>query len=272
MSLNSIEFFSKYIEKETGILFQDINLYQLKTRLEEIVKHEKLTSIDELAIKFQGFGASAILKQKLLDHATNNETLFFRDPTFFTALESFIMREILLDFPSEIKIWSAAASTGQEALSVAMAMDELSKKVPLPPVSITATDISEKAIAKARAGIYTDFEVMRGLSDERKEKYFSKHADGWHVKPHIQSRIKFGQNNLIRSTVNETFHVILCRNVLIYQKVEIKKIVVESLYQQLDPIGGILLGVGETMLGIKDNVQTTMVGNVIFYKKPLKAA
>ncbi len=272
MSLNSMEFFSKYIEKETGIIFQDINLYQLKTRLEDIIKVEKLSSVDELAAKFQGLGPSAALKQRLLDHATNNETLFFRDPSFFSALEGFLMREILLDFPTEIKIWSAAASTGQEALSIAMTLDELSKKVPLPPFSITATDISDKAIAKAKCGIYSDFEVMRGLSEDRKNKYFTKQTDGWHVKSHILSKIKFGHNNLIRSTVNETFHVIFCRNVLIYQKIESKKLVIESLFKQLDPLGGLLLGVGETMLGIKDNVQTTMVGNVIFYKKPLKAA
>ena len=272
MSLNSIEFFSKYIEKETGIIFQDINLYQLKTRLEDIIKFENLTSVDELAAKFQGLGPPAALKQRLLDHATNNETLFFRDPSFFSALEGFLMREILLDFPSEIKIWSAAASTGQEALSIAMTLDELSKKVPLPPFSITATDISEKAIAKAKSGIYSDFEVMRGLSEDRKNKYFTKHADGWHVKSHISCRIKFGLNNLIRSSVNDSFHVIFCRNVLIYQKIESKKLVIDSLFKQLDPLGGLLLGVGETMLGIKDNVQTSMVGNVIFYKKTLKAA
>lgn len=271
MSLNSIEFFSKYIERETGIIFHDINLYQLKTRLEDIIKFEKLSSVDELAAKFQGLGPPAGLKQRLLDHATNNETLFFRDPTYFTALEGFLMREILLEAPSEIKIWSAAASTGQEALSISMTLDELSSKVPLPPYSITATDISEKAIAKARSGIYSDFEVMRGLSEERKNKYFTKQSDGWHVKPHILSRIKFGHNNLIRSTVNETFQVIFCRNVLIYQKIECKKLVIDSLFKQLDPFGGLLLGVGETMLGIKDNVQTSMIGNVIFYKKTPKA-
>lgn len=267
MSLNSIEFFSKYIEKETGIIFQDINMYQLKTRLEEIVKYEKLSSIDELAIKFQGFGVSAALKQRLLDHATNNETLFFRDPTFFTGLQNYVLQELLLDMPAEIKIWSAASSTGQEALSVAMALDELSQKVPLPPVKILATDISEKAVAKAKAGIYSDFEVMRGLSDERKQKYFTKVPEGWQVKRELQSKISYGINNLIRSTVSDTFHLILCRNVLIYQKVEMKKQCVESLYRQLDPSGAILLGVGETMLGIRENVETTMIGNVIFYRK-----
>jgi len=267
MSPNIVEFFSKYIERETGIIFQDINMYQLKTRIEDIVKYEKLNTPEELMAKFQTSWVEPGIKQRFLDHATNNETLFFRDPTFFTALESYLMQEVVLNFPNDIKIWSAAASTGQEALSIAMTLDELSQKVPLPPITILATDISEKAIAKAKSGLYTDFEVMRGLSEERKNKYFNKVADGWQVKQSLQSKIKYGINNLIKSTVNDHFHVIFCRNVLIYQKVETKKIVVDALFRQLDPQGAILLGVGETMLGISDNVQTLMVGNVLFYRK-----
>lgn len=267
MSLKSIEFFSKYIEKETGIIFMESNLYQLKTRLEEIVAQEKLASIDDLAAKFQGFGLSLSLKQKLLDHSTNNETLFFRDPGFFTALESFVQTEIAKQFPSEIKIWSAAASTGQEALSVAMVLDELSKRIPLPPVSILATDISEKAINKARAGLYSDFEIRRGLSEERKNNYFTKVGENWQAKPSIHSKIKFGINNLIQSTVMDQFHLILCRNVLIYQKIEMKKVVVESLSSQLAKSGALMLGVGETMLGISDGFETKVVGNVVLYKK-----
>lgn len=267
MSHSSIAFFAQMIERETGIVFQDINMYQLKTRLEEIVKFESLTSIDELAAKFQGLVVSSAMKQRLLDHATNNETLFFRDPGFFAALEEFIVKEILPASPAEIKIWSAAASTGQEALSIAMTLDELSQKRYMPPFSITATDISEKAIAKAKAGIYSDFEVMRGLSDERKHKYFTKHTNGWQVKQSLHSKIKFGYNNLIRPQVTDTFHVIFCRNVLIYQRVEMKKNVVDNLYHLLDPKGGILLGVGETMLGIREQVETSLVGNVIFYRK-----
>jgi chemotaxis protein methyltransferase CheR len=267
MSHSSIDFFSKYIERETGIVFQDNNLYQLETRLEEIVKFEKIASIQEYALKFQNMTASNAEKQRLLDHATNNETLFFRDPSFFKAIAEFIKAEILPAKPADIKIWSAAASTGQEALSVAIVLHELSQKMGLPPFSIVATDISEKAINKAKSGVYSDFEVMRGLSEERKMKYFTKQSDGWHVNQNIHSKIKFGINNLIRPQVNSTFDLILCRNVLIYQKVEMKKIAVEGLYRQLEPNGAILLGVGETMLGIRDQVHTTMFGNVFFYRK-----
>lgn len=268
MSHNSTEILAKYIEKETGIVYNESNLYQLKSRLDDICKTHNVPSIDELAKKFQVHFPDPFLKQKLLDIATNNETLFFRDPTFFSAIENFILTEILLDMPDQIRIWSAASSTGQEAISVAIALDELSKKVPLPPYSITATDICDKAIAKARSGTYSDFEVMRGLSDERKANYFTKQpTGGWKIKDTIASKISFGFNNLIRSTVTGPFDIILCRNVLIYQKVDMKRVVLDNLFRQLQPNGGLLLGVGETMVGIKENVDTRMVGNVIFYRK-----
>lgn len=266
MSLESIAFFAKYIEDETGIIYRDINLYQLQTRLEEICTKENFESIDVLRSKFQGMNLDRSLKQKLLDHATNNETLFFRDPTFFLALEEFVLKKILPTYPKEIKVWSAASSSGQEAISVAIILEELSRKHALPPYSIIASDLSEKALSKGRGGIYSDFEVMRGLSNERKDNFFVKESDGWHVKPFILQKILFKQNNLIHSAVSGPFHIILCRNVLIYQKVEMKKTIIESLLKELDPCGGILLGVGETMLGIKEEIEATMFGNVFFYR------
>lgn len=267
MSPETLLFFSKIIEKETGIIYQDINLYQLKTRLEEIMKLEGFESIDELEKTFRSPSLPLLLKRKFLDHATNNETLFFRDPTFFNGLQNFILTEVLLECPSQIKIWSAASSTGQEAISTAIALDELSKKMTIPPFSIVATDISEKAVAKANAGVYSDFEISRGLSAERRDQYFCKVDDGWKVNPEISSKIVYGYNNLINSAVYGPFHIILCRNVLIYHKVETKRIVLDSLFTQLDSSGAILMGVGETMIGLRENVTTRVIGNVTFYKK-----
>ena len=265
MSPNSILAFAQFIQKETGITFSETNLYQLQTRLEELVKMEKLESIEDLFKKVTSYQYAG-LKQRLIDHATNNETLFFRDPGFYVAMEQFIIQEILIHSPSEIKIWSAAASSGQEAISVAITIDEMMDKYKLPKVTITATDICEKVIHKARQGRYSDFEISRGLSEERKKKYFTKQTEGWQVRDSILNKITFGMNNLIQPTVQDKFHLILCRNVLIYQTIDIKRTAVNGLYQRLEPTGGILMGVGETMLGIRDSVETTQIGSVIFYR------
>jgi chemotaxis protein methyltransferase CheR len=261
---NAIQMVAELIEKETGIVFGDSNLYQLKTRLEELARAANVATVEELAQRI--LKGEPALKNKLLDQATNNETLFFRDPAFFTALEQFVVKEILPKDPKEIKIWSAASSTGQEALSVAMTLDALNKKTKLPPFSIVATDIAERAVAKAKSGVYSDFEVMRGLTEANKAAYFKKENDGWHVRQELSSKVKFGFNNLIKSNVTGPFHIILCRNVLIYQRIEMKKVVINSLMRELAPEGGIMLGVGETLLGIAEGVGTTIVGNVIIYR------
>jgi chemotaxis protein methyltransferase CheR len=265
MSREILNFFAQYIEKETGIFYQDGNLYQLQTRMDEIVKQEKFAGLDELYKCFKNTPPPS-LRQKLLDHATNNETLFFRDPSFFISLSDYIEQIIAPRNPGEIKIWSAASSTGQEAVSVAIVLEELSRKISLPPYTILATDISERALSKARAGIYTDFEVHRGLSPVRRDLYFTNQDNSWKLKSHILSKISYRYNNLTRPTVRGPFHVILCRNVLIYQKVECKRNIVLGLLDQLDPEGALMLGVGETLLGVMDEISPTMIGNVPFYK------
>jgi chemotaxis protein methyltransferase CheR len=267
VSPNALEYFARFIEKETGIIFDQSNTYQLRARLEEIMKAEGIPSLDELALKFLApLGAEPALRERLLDHATNNETLFFRDPAFFSGIETFLVTEVLPRAPREIRIWSAASSTGQEALSVAMTLEELSRKVALPPFRIFATDISRRALAKAQSGVYTDFEVRRGLSAERRDRFFVREGDSWRVRAATHGKISFGYNNLIRSSVTETFHIILCRNVLIYQSVDVKRMVVRRLMQQLEPNGGLLLGVGETLLGVHESARTTLVGTVLFYR------
>lgn len=266
MSLKALEFFSKYIEQETGIVFHDSNLYQLQSRLEEIAKLESKANLDELLLTFQK-GPDARTKQRLLDHATNNETLFFRDPAFFDAIVEFVTKSILPLNPPEIKIWSAASSTGQEALSTAITLDELSQRVKMPNFKILGTDICQRALDKANSGLYTDFEMMRGLTEERKKKYFTQGPRGWQANAKLMSHVSFRYNNLLSSSVSDSFHLILCRNVLIYMKVETKRQCVESLLSRLDPNGGLILGVGETLMGVTDKVKTTLQNKVIIYRK-----
>jgi chemotaxis protein methyltransferase CheR len=264
---NPIDYFSGLIERETGIVYSESNIFQLKMRLEEFCRVEKISSVDQLAKLFQEKSIQPEQAQRLFDMATNNETLFFRDPKYFTSIEQFIKDDVLKTDPREIKIWSAASSTGQEALSVAMTLDQLSKKIPMPSFSILATDICDKALHKCNSGLYTDFEIKRGLSEDKREQYFRKEGDLWKAKPEIFSKIRYSYNNLIRSSVYDTFHIILCRNVLIYQKVEMRKAVVDTLFLQLEVSGALLLGAGETLVGIREDAKTEQIDGVSFYKK-----
>lgn len=268
MSPEILSFFASYIERETGILYGENNIYQLKARLDDFCKKNQIPDVVQLYEMFST-GRAGTLKQKLMDLSTNNETSFFRDPVYFKAIEKFVMDSVSKRHPSEITVWSAAASTGQEAISVAITLDELSQRYPIPPFKIMASDISHEVLMKCKQGVYSDFELARGMSSERRDKYFTKTDAGWKVKPQILSRISHVPNNLLSSMVQGPFDVILCRNILIYQKTEAKKVILNSLMRQLHPEGCILLGVGETLLGISEDFVTTMNEGVILYKKNL---
>ena len=187
-----LKYFAKYIEDETGITYAEHNFYQLQNRLEEIAKLVDVPDLVKLQEHAQG-GITGQFRQLLLDIATNNETSFFRDPRVFNAIEGLLLEA---SSPSKLiaglNIWSAASSSGQEALSLAMLITEWSKKKQIPVnFRITGTDISERILDKARAGRYSQLEVQRGLSAPLLIKYFKKdEKDYWKASPDLLSKIE----------------------------------------------------------------------------------
>ncbi len=270
MSHEILVFFSQLIEKETGIHYSESNLYQLSGRIDEFCKKLNIDGPHKL---YEIFSASLVdqkIKSQFVDLATNNETSFFRDPVYFKAIEQYVTDHVTKS-DSELRIWSAASSTGQEAISIAIMLEELSKKIKLPPYQIMATDISHEALKRGEMGVYSDFELMRGISPERREQFFTQTPLGWQVKPYLHSKMRFAHNNLLHSSVSGPFDLIFCRNVLIYQRVEIKRNILTSILRQLKPEGGLVLGVGETLFGVTENMMSTIYGGVIIYKNhPIK--
>lgn len=261
------QFFAKYIERELGIVYAEHNFFQLQNRLEEITKQLNLKTIDELYILAKK-GIDGQFKQLLLDRATNNETSFFRDPRVFFAIEKLVSEHLA---NQNLRIWSAASSTGQEAISTAVLIEELSAKLKKNiSYSILGTDISERVLQKAKSGLYSQLEVQRGLSAELLNKYFLKSdADKWKILPSIQGKMEFKTLNLKDSfLVKDQFHILLCRNVLIYQSVESKKEILQRLTRNIIDGGYLVLGSGESLLGLStDFDQLTLEGAVIFRKK-----
>lgn len=265
-------FFAHYIEKELGIVYSEHNYFQLQNRLEQIAKIMNIPTVEELFSKAKG-GIAGNFKTLLLDVATNNETSFFRDPKIFDAIE----RTFISQFPkngTSMKIWSAACSTGQEPISVSILMEEFNKKTSS-KVSyfITATDISERVLEKAKNGIYNELEIQRGLSEAQLNQYFQKVDTGlWRISPEVLSKIKYEKVNLKESFVfKDKFHIILCRNVLIYQSVESKKQILSKLVEALEPEGFLVLGAGESLIGISDAFEQVAHDGAILYRKKQKA-
>lgn len=265
-------FFAKYIESELGIVYAEHNYFQLQNRLEEITKLLSVDSVEQL-YQTAKVGITGQFKQLLLDLATNNETSFFRDPKVFKALENVVLPSFLAGNPphTELRIWSAASSTGQESLSVSMLIQEWNAKNGKNiSFSITATDISERILARAKEAQYSQLEIQRGLPAPYMIKYFKKNEqDRWTASSELTKHIQFKKQNLLEPFLfSKKFHVIFCRNVLIYQSVKSKIEILNRITEMLIPGGYLILGSGESLLGLSgDYIQTASEGAVIYLKK-----
>jgi chemotaxis protein methyltransferase CheR len=258
MQQNIIQFFAKFIETELGIIYSDFNEFQLRNRLDEISKHLKLNSLEELYAMMQR-PLDPGVKQFILDTATNNETSFFRDPKLFHALETSVLPAIVAKAKTaeRPRVWSAACSSGQETYSIAMLLEEAGNRIGVKgPADIVATDISNRVLEKAKAGRYTQLEVGRGLTPALQQKYFGKQEELYGVSSELKARIKFESLNLLKPFDHlGRFDLILCRNVLIYQNVQKKAEILERLARSLRPGGYLVLGAGESMIGLSDSFE-----------------
>jgi chemotaxis protein methyltransferase CheR len=267
-----LPYFAKYIESELGIVYADHNYFQLQNRLEEIAKLLSVDSLEKL-FKLAETGISGQFKQLLLDLATNNETSFFRDIKVFKAIENLVLPGFLQNEAcgSEMKIWSGASSTGQEALSLSILITEWNLKAAKPiRFSILGTDISERILLRAKRAEYSQLEVQRGLPTPYLVKYFQKNdQDRWTANAAITSPIDFRKQNLLDPfSFSGKFHLIMLRNVLIYQPLPNKIEILKRVTEKLAPGGVLILGSGESLLGLSsDYTQTAFDGAVIYLKK-----
>lgn len=267
----AIQFFSEVIERELGIVYAEHNKFQLQNRLEEISKLMGIATIDELHRMAQK-QISGTFRQLLLDVATNNETSFFRDVKIYHATEKAVLSQYLEKNRNSqpLRIWSAACSTGQEPLSLAILIKEFEKKNGLSlQASILATDISDRVLKKAKLGSYSQLEVQRGLSTPTLIKYFDKDGDDrWKANSELLKMIRYDMLNLKTQFSHSTmFDLIFCRNVLIYQTVESKREILARVTQNLKPGGFLALGSGESLLGLSNDFEQKSLEGAILYQK-----
>jgi len=261
-------YLSDFLRKESGISLNESKLYLIRTRLLPLVKDHGFESLNTLidAIKRNERGELARL---VIDKMTTNETLFFRDAYPFEVLKKHLFPKLLQQKQSfaNIKIWSAASSTGQEATSIAIsAMNQIPNAANR--VKIIGTDLSPEAIRYAKAATYKQMEVQRGLPIQDLVKYFKQvdeHA--WQVNDALRSMIHFQEANLIAPTLIGTlrhyspFDIVFCRNVLIYFDVEQRKEVIDQIAQLTDIGGYLFTGAGEMVEGKKSKWETVRLEN-----------
>ncbi|MDO9709642.1 CheR family methyltransferase [Paracraurococcus lichenis] len=251
MNRDSFAFIAGLVKGRSGLVLNADQGYMLETRLGPLLKREGLAGIDALALRLRDPRATA-LAEAVTEALTTNESSFFRDGRPFEHL-----RKVLPDIaharpPSApIRIWSAACSTGQEAYSIAMILAEIAPQMGGRRAEILGTDIAQEVLARAREGIYSQFEVQRGLPARLLVRHFAQDAGRWRIAPALRAMTRFERWNLLADLRPlGRFDVIFCRNVLIYFDAPTKSRVLEALAGQLAPDGVLYLGGAETVLGL----------------------
>ncbi len=240
------------LKAQSGLTLGPDKLYLLETRLQPIMVREKFFDLAALADRL---AMSAALSREVVEAMTTNESLFFRDQKPFDALRLRILPRLHATRPPgvPIRIWSAAASTGQEAYSIAMLAAELGAGLGGRRVEILGTDIARDPLERARAGLFSQFEVQRGLPMQMLVKYFAKDEALWRIKPHLRDAVSFREWNLLADPRPlGRFDIVFCRNVLIYFDAPTKTRVLESIAGVTAPDGVLFLGGAETVLGLTD--------------------
>ncbi|MEZ0169675.1 protein-glutamate O-methyltransferase CheR [Microvirga sp. TS319] len=243
-----------FLKTRSGLALSVDKRYLVESRLASVCTRFKVESLSRLIWEIKS-GRSPAIEIAAIEAMTTNETFFFRDKAPFDLFQDVLIPRYLKDRAAgrRLRIWCAAASTGQEPYSLAMLLKEASARMPGWHVDIIATDISNDVLERARAGIYNQFEVQRGLPIRLLVKYFTQKGEQWQIAPEIRSMVDFRYLNLIEdfSRLGQ-FDIVYCRNVLIYFDAPTKAHVLRRIAQSMTPDGSLVLGASETILGITD--------------------
>ncbi|MFK8033100.1 MAG: protein-glutamate O-methyltransferase CheR [Hyphomicrobiales bacterium] len=248
------KYFADFLKAKSGIILAADKSYLVESRLAPIARRTGHETIADLinAIRRAPTGPLAL---DAIDAMTTNETFFFRDKTPFDNFNDTVMPAMLeaRRMKRKLRIWCAAASTGQEPYSLAICIEEMKAKMTGWNVEIVGTDLSIEALEKARAGRYSQFEVQRGLPINLLLKYFTQDGETWKVNDDLKRKVSYKPLNLLDSFMGlGKFDIIFCRNVLIYFDPKTKKDILDRLSGALAPDGFLALGAAETVVGISD--------------------
>jgi chemotaxis protein methyltransferase CheR len=252
---SAFDILRNFLGRVSGLSLDAEKAYLAESRLQPVLQRLGLADLDALVLRITS-GQDPDLAREVVDAMTTNETLFFRDRVPFDNFRKVVLPALLemRKNVGRIRIWCAACSTGQEPYSIAMILDEETPKLVGWQVEIVATDLSRSAIAAAREGLYTQFEVQRGLPISQLLRYFRQEGDRWRLNEHLRSRVRFQEFNLLADYSElGCFDVIFCRNVLIYFDVKTKRYVLDKMGRIIAPDGYLIMGAAETVVGLTDS-------------------
>jgi chemotaxis protein methyltransferase CheR len=272
VTLSDYDFLRKLLRERSGLDLSADKQYLVESRLIPLARRAGLPGIAELVAKVK-FGSDG-LTSEVVEAMTTNETFFFRDKIPFDHLRETILPALLQARASRrsLRIWSAACSTGQEPYSIAMCLREFAALSGW-RIEIVATDLSQGVLEKARAGIFSQFEVQRGLPIQMLVKHFTQVGELWQLNANIRAMVQHRQLNLLQDFSHlGNFDVVFCRNVLIYFDQDTKAGIFERVAKVLEPDGVLVLGAAESVVGISDAFRPYPERRGLYRPNPARAA
>ena len=245
------EYLRKLLKERSGLDLSADKQYLVESRLVPLARRSNLAGIPELVAKMRS-GAEPLVAE-VVEAMTTNETFFFRDKVPFDHLKDAVLPALVQARAARrsLRIWCAAASTGQEPYSIAMCLKEAGSMLSGWRTEIIATDLSLGVLEKARAGVFSQFEVQRGLPIQMLVKHFTQNGELWQLNADIRSMVQYRQLNLLQDFGHlGTFDIIFCRNVLIYFDQTTKASIFDRMSRMIEPDGVLALGAAESVVGI----------------------
>lgn len=242
----------------------DLNAYkerQMKRRIDALIAKHGIKGYEDYV---QVLKTDKSKFEEFVNYLTINVSEFYRNPDQWQVMDREIIPELISKFGKNLKIWSAACSTGDEPYSLVMA---LSRHIPLNMIHITATDLDKQVIAKAKVGLYNEKSIA-AVPVDFKKKYFTRIGLSYQISDEIKSRVEFKEHNLLGNDYPKDYHLIVCRNVLIYFTEEAKEEVFKKFYQSLKPGGILFIGSTEQIINHKEMGYERK--NSFYYEHPIK--
>lgn len=273
MNVTDFEMIARLLKERSGLALSKDKAYLVESRLNPVARKWNFAGFDDLAQAIRKGGDEALLVA-VTEAMTTNESFFFRDQKPFDQFKEVVLPHLLQHRASgkSFRIWSAACSSGQEPYTLAMLLKENAAMLAGWRIEIVATDLSSEILTQAKEGLYSQFEVQRGLPITLLMKYFKQNGDRWQISDEIRKMVRFQQFNLLHNPRSlGQFDAIFCRNVLIYFDPPTKTKVLDSLADMMPADGFLYLGGAETVLGMTTRFQPMQGQRGIYNKIPADA-
>jgi len=248
------DYLRKLLRERSGLVLAAEKQYLAESRLVPVARRHGMTTLGELIDRLRSKSPAALIAE-VVEAMTTNETFFFRDKLPFDNFRDVMLPALLAARARDkrIRIWCTAASTGQEPYSLAMVLKAMGSALAGYRIDIVATDLSSEVLEKAKAGLYSQFEVQRGLPVQLLVKFFEQHGETWQLALELRGMVQFRTINLLNDfSALGSFDIVFCRNVLIYFDQDSKIAVLNRIARQMPEDGYLVLGAAETVIGLTE--------------------